>query len=150
MNAKHQFCLLACLVGASLLLSGCVQAPKKGGGLCQGKVFSAKDINQSPTAIKQVPPKVPEAVIRDAQRLFSTRGGQGPVSIEGETTMTFVINTDGSVCDIAVTESSGNQQVDIASVAAVKRWRFDPVIHDGKPVRVRVRQQIDYIIKSSS
>jgi protein TonB len=58
----------------------------------------------------------------------------------------IAIETNGSVGNIEVVESSGYELLDEAAVAAVKRWKFVPEKIDGQPVATRVEQAINFKI----
>lgn len=46
-----------------------------------------------------------------------------------------------------VSESSGFQRLDEAALAAVKTWRCDPVLRDGRPVRAIALQPFKFVIQ---
>ena len=57
---------------------------------------------------------------------------------EGRSVCTFVVNRDGSICDVEIARSSGNQWLDDEAVRVVKSMpRWKPGTQSGKPVRVR-------------
>ncbi|HKD22762.1 MAG TPA: energy transducer TonB [Rhizomicrobium sp.] len=53
---------------------------------------------------------------------------------EGNTTVKFTINTDGSVSDAAVADSSGHDSLDQAAVRCVSTWHYKPAMQNGAPV----------------
>ncbi|HEX5009412.1 MAG TPA: TonB family protein, partial [Planctomycetota bacterium] len=53
---------------------------------------------------------------------------------EGLVVIHALVLADGSVADASVGESSGYERLDDAALAAVRSWRFQPALHDGKPV----------------
>lgn len=55
---------------------------------------------------------------------------------EGNTLVSFVIADDGRVNDVSVSESSGDRDLDAATVACVSGFRYLPATHDGKPVAI--------------
>jgi TonB family protein len=55
------------------------------------------------------------------------------VNASGTTELSFKIEPDGSVKDVAVTNSSGNADLDWAAVTCVSGWRYKPAIKDGSP-----------------
>jgi len=50
----------------------------------------------------------------------------------------FVVRPDGSVDEAAVSESSLPEVLNNAALAAVRQWRFDPFVREGKPIAQRV------------
>ena len=56
--------------------------------------------------------------------------------IEGMTVVKMLVDTDGSVMDVEVLKSSGNQLLDEAALDAAKKSTFSPAEHNGKKVRV--------------
>ena len=60
--------------------------------------------------------------------------------IEGITVVKMLIDTDGSVMDMKVLKSSGNQLLDEAALDAAKKSTFEPAEHhfNGKSYKVRV------------
>jgi TonB family protein len=56
--------------------------------------------------------------------------------VEGDTQLTYRIATDGTTKDIVVERSSGNADLDAASVAGVRCRRYKPMTQEGKPVEV--------------
>lgn len=54
--------------------------------------------------------------------------------IEGYVTVRFTIAASGGVDDAAVIDSSPRGVFDREALKAIKRWRYDPKLVDGKPV----------------
>lgn len=59
--------------------------------------------------------------------------------IAGVVTIEFIVGTNGETRDVRVTDASPPGVFDKASTAAVKRWRYEPVIVNGQAVEVPVR-----------
>jgi TonB family protein len=74
------------------------------------------------TTTHQVAPNYP--------RIASARNIEGWVEVE------FTVTTEGDVRDAKVVESSAGLFED-AALSAIARWRFEPVVEDGRPVPVR-------------
>lgn len=55
---------------------------------------------------------------------------------QGRTSLSFRITAEGTVADIVVSESSGFEALDKASVACAAEWRYQPAVRDGKPIEV--------------
>jgi len=84
-----------------------------------------------PVAIEMPKPKYPRSA---AQR------GE-----EGWTLASFVVQVDGSIRDIEITDSSGNGKFDKASREALANWKFKPATLNGQPVEsCRSQYQITY------
>lgn len=64
--------------------------------------------------------------------------------IEGMTVVKMLIDTDGSVMDVEVLKSSGNQWLDEAALDAAKKSTFSPAEHNGKKVRVWVSRPFKF------
>lgn len=62
----------------------------------------------------------------------------------GNTTVSFRVNDDGSVQDIAVMRSAGRSDLDQAAVACASTWRYTPATKDGKPVAMPWQQNITW------
>ena len=54
--------------------------------------------------------------------------------IEGRVVVNVLISAQGTVKTIGVGQSSGSRLLDKAAVQAVKKWRFHPVLHNGKAI----------------
>ena len=50
----------------------------------------------------------------------------------------------GTVSDPAVVQSSGNAQLDAATLMCAKSWLYKPAIKDGKPIEVSWKAQISW------
>jgi TonB family protein len=96
-------------------------------------VAAAED-STAPTGTAPVqPPKIaaPHTMPPGAYPLMSTTLGE-----EGNTTLRFTINADGSVSNPVVVKSSGSPRLDEAAIEGVKTWRYVPAMQNGKPVSV--------------
>jgi protein TonB len=56
--------------------------------------------------------------------------------IEGMTRVSFHIAVDGTVKEPQVAQSSGNADLDAASLVCVRTFTYRPAIKDGKPIEV--------------
>src|SRR5882672_1395176 len=68
---------------------------------------------------KYVAPKFPVALRNHAE--------SGWVELE------FTVTEDGSTADIVVTNSSPRRTFDSSAISAVREWRYQPLVRDGKP-----------------
>ena len=65
---------------------------------------------------------------------------------EGRTKLSIWVEEDGSVKSVDVTDSSGSQSLDDASVALVKRWHFTAATHDGKPMKTIIWMIVNWAL----
>jgi RNA polymerase sigma factor (sigma-70 family) len=61
--------------------------------------------------------------------------------IEGKVVVAFTIDAEGNVLGARATEST-RPEFEAAAVDAVSKWQFKPGQHGGRPVNVRVNQQV--------
>ena len=54
--------------------------------------------------------------------------------IEGRVVVNVLVSAQGTVKTISVGQSSGSRLLDNAALQTVKKWRFHPVLHNGKAV----------------
>jgi periplasmic protein TonB len=53
---------------------------------------------------------------------------------QGTTTVRFTVNTDGSVSNVYVVNSSGHETLDDAAIRCAFSWRYRPALVNGRPV----------------
>jgi protein TonB len=63
---------------------------------------------------------------------------------EGWVMVEFTITQDGSVTDPTVLQSEPRRLFDRNAIRAILKWKFKPRVIDGKPVRRRATQRIDF------
>jgi len=111
-------------------LSGRLQGSLLGGiGVAPG---SGATSNLIP--LVRVPPHYP---LRARQRRI-----QGWVKLE------FTITQEGNVKDIQVVEAHPPKIFDLAAKRAIARWKFKPLVINGKPVEQRAVQVLEFKLKS--
>ena len=67
------------------------------------------------------------------------------LGIEGWVTLQFAITPIGSVTDIKVLNSHPKDLFEQAAVQAVSKWKYQPLMEDGKPVKQEnIQVQIDF------
>jgi len=66
--------------------------------------------------------------------------------IEGRVVMRGVVQTNGRMTDIAVTQSV-DKRLDDAAMSAVRQWRFAPGKRDGKAVVVRYECDVTFTLQ---
>ena len=64
--------------------------------------------------------------------------------IEGHVTISFVVQADGSVSDVAVVESQPKGVFDDPALSAIKLWRFEPAVKECRPVAQTAVQRMDF------
>ena len=69
---------------------------------------------------------------------------QHRAGVEGTAILQFVVSQEGTVTDLRVARSTGNDGLDQAAVAAVQSARFEPGRQRGEPVRVRFAVPITF------
>jgi TonB family protein len=65
---------------------------------------------------------------------------------EGTVVVSVVITEKGIPEDVRVTKSAA-PDLDENAVAAVRQWKFEPALKDGKPVKVKTRIEVNYHLK---
>lgn len=84
-----------------------------------------------PEPIKRVNPKYPINAARSAR--------------EGWARLSFVVDKEGNVNNILVTETSGSKDITKAAVKAAKQWKYKPAMENGHPVQQCVNSvQMDF------
>jgi len=66
--------------------------------------------------------------------------------IEGSVRVEFTVTAEGQTENITVISATPAQTFNRAAIRAIERWRFSPAMLQGKPVAVRVRQNIRFEI----
>lgn len=66
---------------------------------------------------------------------------------EGTVILAVTVGLEGRVADIAVSQSSGFRRLDEAALDAVRRWRWEPMLRDGRPVMVRGIVPIPFVLQ---
>lgn len=70
--------------------------------------------------------------------------------VSGWVEMEFTVATDGSVRDVTVIESEPRRTFDAAAVAAMRRYRYEPVMRDGEAVEQRARIRIRFTAQDNA
>ena len=60
--------------------------------------------------------------------------------VDTKVTVTYTVDTDGSVSNVKVTDSSGNSALDRAVVRAAEKMKYKPAVQDGVPRAVTKRR----------
>lgn len=70
--------------------------------------------------------------------------------ISGWVLIEFTINEDGTVSDPEVVDAEPRRMFERNALRAIFKWKFKPRIVDGKPVKRRAAQRIDFNIDEST
>lgn len=104
--------------------------------------------------VKPTPPAPPKPVIASTPVSIGrphTCGNVYPdISIrmkeEGTTTLAFTVNTDGSVSNVSVANSSGSSRLDDAAVSCASRWRYKAATQEGQSVAVSWKAAVQWVL----
>jgi TonB family protein len=66
---------------------------------------------------------------------------------EGWVDLIFTVRTDGSIADVSVTAAEPAGIFEQAAMAAVRRWRYEPVRKEGRAVEQRARLRLRFSIE---
>lgn len=66
---------------------------------------------------------------------------------QGTTTLAFRIQTDGSITDITIAQSSGYSSLDDAAVRCASAWRYRPAMENGQAVVVPWKAFVKWQLK---
>ena len=80
--------------------------------------------------LRSAPPEYPQRALEDL--------------VSGWVEMEFTVGRDGSVKDITVVNAEPRRTFDAAALAALKRYRYQPVVRDGETVEQRARMRMRF------
>ena len=106
-----------------------------GPGADMEQAFSMADLDQKPRAVYQPAPVYP-AALRSRK-------------IEGVVSIIFVVGADGRVANANV-EKSSDPAFDKPALEAVRKWKFEPGVKEGRKVSFKMRAPIRFDPKASS
>jgi protein TonB len=69
---------------------------------------------------------------------------------EGTTAIKFTVNTDGSVSDAHVVNSSGHDTLDEAAIRCASSWRYKPALENGQPVAAPWTTNVQWKLQNGS
>ena len=103
-----------------------------GSQLVQGSGRAMMDVMMASelTALSRLPPQYPPAALMR--------------ELEGYVDVLFDVAEDGSVHNPVVVGSSPPRVFDRAATTAVSRWRFQPVVREGRPVAVKAQVHVEF------
>jgi protein TonB len=100
------------------------------------------------------PPAVPAVVQAGdlSTRMIAGKPPRYPVDArrkreQGTVILGLVIGLDGRVESVTIAQSSGFPSLDNAARDAARNWRWEPVIRDGQPVRVKGSFDVPFALK---
>ncbi len=106
-----------------------------GTGTDMDQAFSMADLDQKPRAVYQPAPTYP-AALRSRK-------------IDGVVTVIFVVDASGRVANAKV-EKSSDPAFDKPALDAVRKWKFEPAMKEGRKVSAKMRAPIRFDTKASS
>ena len=86
-------------------------------------------------ASSQIMPKYPAAALRSGEA--------------GTVLVAATIDANGVPVDVTIDDRSGNRELDRSALQAVRQWRFQPALRDGKPVPASVRVPVEFALQNS-
>lgn len=86
-------------------------------------------------ASSQVMPRYPAAALRTGQA--------------GTVMVAATIDANGVPVDVSIDDRSGSRELDRSAMQAVRQWRFQPALRNGKPVQASVRVPVEFALQNS-
>ena len=68
-------------------------------------------------------------------------------ALSGWVDVQFMVMTDGSVSDISVEGADPAGQFEQSATEAVRKWKYRPVLRDGKPINQRARVRVRFALE---
>lgn len=65
---------------------------------------------------------------------------------EGTTTLAFTVETDGSVSNVSVANSSGSSRLDDAAVKCAGRWKYKAATQEGQAVALQWKAAVQWVL----
>ncbi|PJG45708.1 hypothetical protein CAF53_23725 [Sphingobium sp. LB126] len=99
-------------------------------------------------------PPAAKALANLNTRLLSTESPRYPMESRrrreaGIVVLLVVVDEQGSVSDISIAKSSGFERLDKAALSAVRRWRWSPLMIEGRPSQVTGLVRIPFELKAA-
>lgn len=94
---------------------------------------------RAPSVAERKPRPIPGQTPSPEYPIRALRGGE-----RGTVLVLTYIGPDGVPTATEVAQSSGSRELDRAALQAVRRWRFEPAIADGRPTVGQVVVPIDF------
>jgi protein TonB len=100
------------------------------------RIFSREEVDQRPMVVYRVKPKLSEKKVK--------------AMATPRVVLLLVVETDGSVGDVRLMHSSGEEDFDQTNMEAVREWQFSPAILKGRKVRCWVEQMVTVKVSDAS
>jgi TonB family protein len=100
-------------------------------------------------AAAQTPPPASASPVRALRHYCSPNSYPQNAAMdgaEGETELGFHIESDGTVKDITVLQSSGSDELDKAAMSCVSSWVYRPATKNGRPIEVPWKTIVNWAI----
>jgi len=108
-----------------------IGAPEKGKGLFMMILATSDNMATKPAAVeREYLERIPKPIHQVSPAYPDELRRQG---VKGEVGLRVAIDEEGTVLGVTV-EKSLHPYLDYAAVQALKRWKFEPLLRDGKPV----------------
>jgi TonB family protein len=92
------------------------------------RIFQVKEVDQLPMVLYRVEPHVPRRLSKGAESM--------------RVAMLIIVNADGSINDVRVSQSSGSPEVDAIISANIREWAFSPAVRRGVKVKCILEQGV--------
>jgi protein TonB len=115
--------------------------PAAGGGEGGEPGEPAGRANPGPPEVKWANPKV----LRTTRPVYPKAAAEN--AVEGTVVMKVLVGERGEVVEATVLRSSHDPRLDSAALTAVRGWRYEPAMQDGKPRRVYTRATIRFKLR---
>ncbi|NCT72273.1 MAG: energy transducer TonB [Xanthomonadaceae bacterium] len=91
----------------------------------------------------------PAPISRDARPMAGNAEPKYPASmlragVGGTVVVLAEVDAQGNPVNVSVVERSGERELDRAAVSAVKQWRFEPAMRNGKAIATSVKVPVDF------
>ncbi|CAN7354280.1 energy transducer TonB [Pseudoxanthomonas sp. LjRoot143] len=91
----------------------------------------------------------PAPISRDARPLAGNAEPKYPASmlragVGGTVVVLAEVDAQGNPVNVSVVERSGERDLDRAALSAVKQWRFEPAMRNGKAIATSVKVPVDF------
>jgi TonB family protein len=83
----------------------------------------------------------PPRIIRQAEPEYSERARKKKIA--GTVVLSSIVDSNGSVRDVQITQSL-ERSLDQQAIAALAKWKFEPATKDGEPVAVRLEIEMSF------
>jgi protein TonB len=109
---------------------------------CGGRTFDVSPASAGPRNFRPARLRVSQGVMDQSLIHFVQLVYPGDPQKQGDVTVWFCINTDGTV--EKVTAVDGDPMLAQAAVGAVKQWRYTPYFLNGDPIEVETKAIVSF------